>query len=57
MDELSELVERIDNLIVAMTLPVPAEIHLSALRESLPEIRDELRSVYFKMGGTDHWNE
>ena len=56
MEELVvETIDRLNNLIAAMTLPMPAEIHLKALKESLPEIRDGLKEAYLDAGGEDHW--
>ncbi len=38
-------VERLDNLLAALNLPLPDRLHLKALREVLPEIRAELRAA------------
>lgn len=56
LEPFAELVDRIDNLCAAMTLPVPAETHLNALRDSFPEIRNELKAAYLKAGGEDVWD-
>jgi len=55
MDEIAEVIETLDNLVAALSLQMPAEIHLVALRESLPEVRDRLRTAYLNLGGEDHW--
>ena len=57
MDEIAEIIERLDNISASLSLPVPDQIHVAALRESLPEIRDELKSAYIDIGGIDHWKE
>ena len=41
-DAIERAIERLDNLIAAMRLPIPDSIHVTALRGSLPDIRREL---------------
>ena len=55
MDEIAEIIETLDNLEAAMTLQMPVEIHLKALKESLPDVRDRLKKAYFDLGGENHW--
>ena len=55
MDEIAEVIETLENYTAAMTLPVPAEIHMNALREGIPELRDRLKLAYLELGGEDHW--
>ena len=55
MDEIAEVIETLDNLIFAMSINLPAQTHLDALRESLPEQRDKLKAAYIDLGGEDHW--
>lgn len=43
--------DRIDNLLAALKLPFPQDIHLRGLRSALPEIREELNTVFVKAGG------
>jgi len=56
MDKIAEVIDRLDNLIAAMSLNMPAETHLAALRGLLPEIRDELKAAYLAAGGEDVWD-
>lgn len=37
--------DRLDNLAAALSLPLPASIHVDALRNSLPEVAAELRAA------------
>jgi hypothetical protein len=55
MELLGMQADRIDSLIHAMQLPLPAAIHLQALREALPGIRDTLRQVYVIETQDDPW--
>lgn len=57
MDEIAEVIETLDMLISAMSIPMPPEIHLKALRESLPDVRERLFEAYLSLGGEDHWDE
>ena len=57
LDDFAESLETIENLCAAMTLPMPAQIHLDAFRESLPELHARLKSIYIDLGGEDHWKD
>ena len=50
------LADRLDNLIGAMQLPLPAHMHLEGLRVALPEIRNALRLIYTAETGEDPWS-
>lgn len=54
-EQVGESVDTLDNLIGAMKLPLPGELHLKALRESLPDLREKLRNAYVQATGEDHW--
>lgn len=57
LDQLAEVISTLDNLIAAMTLKMPADIHLHCLKESLPDVRQQLMTTYIELGGADHWKE
>lgn len=57
LDQLAEVISTLDNLIAAMTLKMPADIHLRCLKESLPDVRQQLMTTYIELGGFDHWKE
>ena len=40
-----------------MTLKMPADIHLRCLKESLPDVRQQLMTTYIELGGEDHWKD
>lgn len=56
MDEIADVIETLDNLVAAMSLPISAETHLEAMRGSLPEQRDKLKAAYLALGGEDYWS-
>ena len=55
MDEIADLIDRLDNLVAALDLPLPAAAHVDCLRGSLPEIAADLKTAYIAAGGDDHW--
>lgn len=55
MELLGMAADDIDNLLGAMQLPVPAQVHLDGLRATLPKIRDRLRAVYVAEMGENPW--
>lgn len=57
MDEIAIAIGRLQNVIAALSLPAPAETHVRALREVLPEIHAELKAGYLSEGGEDYGDE
>lgn len=57
IEEIGQAVDRLDNLIAANEIPMPADIRLGALNEALPELRDQIKSAYMALGGEDWWSE
>lgn len=57
MDDSGQVADTVDNLISALTLPLPDKSHLQALRESLPSVRDRLRAIYTAQTGENPWSE
>ena len=55
MDKIAKIIDRLDNIVAAMSMPTPADIHLKALRQSIPEVKHELKEAYLELGGEDHW--
>ena len=54
-DALGLLSDRIDNLLGALQLPVSPAMHVSQMKAHLPEVRDELRHIYFALTGDNPW--
>lgn len=57
MDEIVDVIDRLQNLSAALSVPAPAETHCLALREVLPEIRAQLKAAYLSEGGEDYWGD
>jgi hypothetical protein len=55
LEEIGQHIDRLDNLCGAMKLPLPAELHLKALKEALPSVMDGLKAIYINAGGENHW--
>jgi len=55
LENIALQVDRIDNLLAAMSIPVDNSIHVNALKESLPEMKSKLKQAYFELGGKDAW--
>jgi hypothetical protein len=53
--ELGEIAETLDNLHHALMLPMPADLHLKALKEALPDLRDKARRAYEELTGDNPW--
>lgn len=60
LDRIGSLIDTADNYLVYGNLnsidnPFPDAIRIDAMTHGLEEIRDELRAIYFKLGGEDVW--
>ncbi len=55
LEDIALQVDRIDNLLASMTMPIDNSIHIDALKESLPEMKGKLKQAYFELGGDDVW--
>jgi len=56
LEDIALQVDRIDNLLAAMSMPIDNSIHVEALKESLPEMKGKLQQAYFELGGDDVWS-
>ena len=54
-EKIGELADTVDNLVHALMLPMPADLHIKALKESLPCLRDELKGIC-RDAGHDFWD-
>ena len=53
LEDIALQVDRIDNLLASMTMPIDNSIHIDALKESLPEMKGKLKQAYFELGGNE----
>ncbi len=56
LEDLGQLIDRLENLAGATTIPMPAEIHLSSLKTALPELQAEAKRIYLALGGENVWD-
>lgn len=56
LEDIALLVDRIDNLLMSLSMPVDNSIHVEALKGSLPEMKGKLKQAYFELGGEDVWS-
>jgi hypothetical protein len=54
-DKFGRLIDTLDNLAHALTLPIPDSIHVEAIRESLPEKVEDLKKIYQEVTGENPW--
>lgn len=55
MDEIAEAIDTLENLLSALSLPIPDKLHVEAMRRQLPDILGKVRSGYLIAGGEDYW--
>lgn len=55
MEALGEQADTLDNLLSAMQLPLPPQMHLDALRPSLLQVMEKLREIYVAETGYNPW--
>ena len=58
VEKLGLAIDRIDNCVAGLDMPVSAKIHIEALAELLPSISKELKDVFYELGGDKHtWED
>ena len=55
-EELGQCIDTLENLIAAMTIPLPADLHVESLKDTLPELKERIKQAYFGLGGEDVWS-
>jgi hypothetical protein len=53
---LGKAIDEVDNLAHALELPMPADFHVKALKESLPDAIAELKRGFVAVTGENPWN-
>ncbi len=54
-EQLGVLIDEIDNLAHALNLPIPDNIHVEALKKSLPEKVAKLKEIFIEITGENPW--
>ncbi|MEL5894263.1 hypothetical protein AAE250_12250 [Bacteroides sp. GD17] len=56
-DEFAEVIEKVDNLLGAMEIPMPAEFHVNQMKRELREVSDKLKQIYVEEEDENPWEE
>ena len=56
-DEFAEVIEKVDNLLGAMEIPMPAEFHVNQMKRELREVSDKLKQIYVEEEDENPWSE
>ena len=56
-DKLGRAIDEIDNLAHALLLPMPADFHVKALKETLPDAVKQLKEGFVEATGHNPWEE
>lgn len=54
-EQLGVLIDELDNLAHGLNLPIPANIHVEALKSSLPEKVAKLKEIFIEIAGENPW--
>jgi hypothetical protein len=54
-EQLGQLIDKIENLSCALSLPLPDSMHVEQLRKALPKSVQELKDVFTKITGENPW--
>jgi hypothetical protein len=54
-EQIGQAADRISNLLGALQLPLPAQMHVEQLKLALSQLRDTLRLIYIAETGEDPW--
>lgn len=57
IEEFGEVIDRIDNLLGALELPMQAEFHVNQMKHELSEISEKLKQIYVEEEGENPWEE
>lgn len=54
-ETLGHIIDSLDNLAHALTMPIPDSMHVECLRQSLPEKVLELKKIFVEITGENPW--
>jgi len=55
--EFGEVINRVDNLLGSLEIPMPAEFHVEQMKRELKEVSDKLKRIYVEEEDENPWNE
>ncbi|MEM7756562.1 MAG: hypothetical protein AAF298_00320 [Cyanobacteria bacterium P01_A01_bin.40] len=56
MDEIGQQIDRLDNLVAALNIPISADQHVQQIKNILPEIIKELKTQYVEVFDENPWD-
>ena len=56
LQQLGQLIDKADNYLAYRTAHVPPQLKVESFTYGLQEIRDDLKRLYFELGGADVWD-
>jgi len=54
-EKLGLAIDRVDNMLASLFLPLPTEMHVEQFRKTLPEIVAELKAGFVEATGENPW--
>lgn len=54
-EKLGQAIDRVENLMTALQMPLPDGMHVQVLRSTLPEIVQELKEGFVEAAGENPW--
>ena len=55
LEELGQLIDGLDNLAHALTIPLPDKMHVDCIRDLLPDKVLELKNIFIEITGENPW--
>ncbi len=55
-EKLGQAIDRVDNILFALKMPLPDAMHVQVLRNSLPEIVEDLKAGFVEATGENPWS-
>ena len=56
-EEFGEIIDRIDNLLDALELPMPAEFHVNQMKHALSDMSEKMKRIYVEEEGENPGEE
>lgn len=58
VDKIGLLADKIDDLLGALTLPMPSQFHVEQMKRELKDVSKELKEIHKELGGDpETWEE
>lgn len=55
LERLGQLVDKAENYLAMQVIPVPPTMLIDSLKTGLEDVRDEIKTLYFRLGGDNVW--